>query len=460
MSRTGETLDVAPGTVGGALSASATTADQALPIIETFRTGAGSMRWGITRDAYATRLVDLVKNPDLFDQGGLNLCGPAVVMRSWARRDPVAYVRYAIDLYEKGTGSIGSLTVSPGSDMLNANYPTIVPRMNPVSPPADWATMGALRDSANWFWDFEGTPEEDFAAINMPREVTNWMKATGLYRNVRNEGNWFITKGLDHAKNLQPGINRDIILLINSHLLKPVDNQNRVMSAFPNHYIALLSPITESGGVVTFDYWSWGAVTRSAMMPTEQFESNYYGAVIAEGGQLTYDVRGGVPIIGQAKSKDCWAASATMMVSWRDQASHSVDDVVNAAGPPYPDKYANNTGIAWTEARTFLNALGLRDEPPADYSAEQVLDFLKLYGPLWVTTEESPAGSFAPHARIITGIFGDGTPDGTFLRLNNPLPVGAGSQNVESYRSFMAKFDELALEEIGHGGVGVQIFHF
>jgi Papain-like cysteine protease AvrRpt2 len=62
------------------------------------------------------------------------------------------------------------------------------------------------------------------------------------------------------------------------------------------------------------------------------------------------------------------------------------------------------------------------------HSVEGMLQLLKTHGPIWVTTDEDPSALFAIHARIITGMVGDGTPDGTLLRVTDP----AGAQATPS----------------------------
>ncbi|WP_258389042.1 papain-like cysteine protease family protein [Paenibacillus spongiae] len=55
-----------------------------------------------------------------------------------------------------------------------------------------------------------------------------------------------------------------------------------------------------------------------------------------------------------------------------------------------------------------------------NYSVDGIEYLLKLYDPLWATTDEDPTANFSIHARIISGISGDGTPDGTLLRIIDP----------------------------------------
>lgn len=168
---------------------------------------------------------------------------------------------------------------------------------------------------------------------------------------------------------------------------------------------------------------------------------------VSEGGRarFNYNVPGIVPLIAQPKTKACWATAAAMMVGWRDQMSYSIEEVVEMAGADYLTKFKNNKGLYSSEKPLFLASLGLHSEPPMSYPVSAFLSLLKTNGPLWVTTDEDPGKAFAVHARIVTGMFGDGTTNGTFLRINDP---DGGRQYTESYRDFVKKFEELSNKSI------------
>jgi hypothetical protein len=148
--------------------------------------------------------------------------------------------------------------------------------------------MSALRDDANAFNDFEGTPEEDVAGLTTPAELASWLTSTGVYRSVRDEGNWVFTKSLRHALGLSPSANTDVVLLIHAHVLKAAaaagqkKDDGLILRAFPNHFVVLTSPVWQMpDGKVKFSCWTWGATLNVEVEPNV-FEANYYGAVIAE----------------------------------------------------------------------------------------------------------------------------------------------------------------------------------
>lgn len=269
-----------------ALGNSSTVA-QALPGIASFAARTGTSRWKLARADVARRLEEVTRDPSLIQQGSLNLCGPAAFFRCWAERDPVSFVRYAIQLYEDGYGYIGNYKVTPGGDLVGQDYAAVVPRMKVVCPVAEWMFMSALRDEANAFNDFEGTPEEDVAGLTTPAELADWFKSTGVYRNVRDEGNWVFTKSLSHARGLSPSANTDVALLIHAHVLANAaaggkKKDSGLLQGFPNHFVVLKSPVWQlPNGKVKFECWTWGGNVTVEVDPNV-FEANYYGAVIGE----------------------------------------------------------------------------------------------------------------------------------------------------------------------------------
>lgn len=69
-------------------------------------------------------------------------------------------------------------------------------------------------------------------------------------------------------------------MLVNAAML-PNQDLPFIMKVTPNHYIGLESKLRVNGGMVQFDYWTWGNPIASLSIPTATFEKHYYGAVIA-----------------------------------------------------------------------------------------------------------------------------------------------------------------------------------
>jgi hypothetical protein len=152
-----------------------------------------------------------------------------------------------------------------------------------------------------------------------------------------------------------------------------------------------------------------------------------------------YTVSGIVPIIAQPSSMSCWATVATMLKSWKDSASYTIETVVDAAGAEYRTMYDNDTGLPTAKTGDFATAMGFKTEPPMSYTVSGFRALIENFGPLIVIDDEDLSPNWALHARVVRGIYGDGTPDGTFIRINDPA---GGRQYTESYIAFMQKYEQ------------------
>lgn len=253
----------------------------AIAKLNQFKAKPGQGAWtGLDRGDVADGLIDLVSDPDKVKQGSLGVCGAAVFFNVWIEADPLAFVKYATALYDKGEAQIGTLEIEAGSDLRAKDYNQVVPNMDVVVPPADWMVLSALRDSENLIFDYEGTPQEDFSGGTSASEIASWLRATGLFRTVKDESSAILGDDLAHAKTLNPTANRKVILFMDTNMI--LDSKPKGKS---RHFVTLRSKVSEiAGGHVDFKFWTWGRPTEQVKQPLTKarFESTYLGAVIAE----------------------------------------------------------------------------------------------------------------------------------------------------------------------------------
>ncbi|HBG58246.1 MAG TPA: hypothetical protein DDX07_09565 [Porphyromonadaceae bacterium] len=164
-----------------------------------------------------------------------------------------------------------------------------------------------------------------------------------------------------------------------------------------------------------------------------------------------YTVPGIVPIIAQPSSMTCWATVATMMMSWKDKKSHTIEAAMDKAGAKYRAMFDANQGLPAEEHGDFAKACKMTGEPPMCYTVNGMRELLELHGPLIVIADEAPGDLWAIHARVVRGIYGDGTVDGTSLRINDPA---GGRRYTESFRAFTTKYEEVA------DAPRLQVMHF
>ena len=145
-----------------------------------------------------------------------------------------------------------------------------------------------------------------------------------------------------------------------------------------------------------------------------------------------------VPPIAQPTDNTCWAAAATMMISWRDNTVYDIPVALQRAGQSYVDAFTENNPLDSISKPLFLAALRLSFEFGATYTPAGLCDLIRNNGPIWVTTKEGAEDSFSVHARILVEVFGDGGPDTTMTRFIDP---DGGSSSVETVSQFTKKFE-------------------
>lgn len=217
-----------------------------------------------------SRIQQLKQHPHLFNQGALGLCTAAAFYRHMIQRDPGGFENFANTLYRTGVGYLGELRVRPGSDLRRVDYPALVSSTPNFPPQADWMLMSALRDSENWFFDYEGTTDESTAIKTSAKELSEWYEETGFYNSVV----YSQERTLDQIKSIHKTNNNHIALWIHVSLLQPSRG---------THIITLESPmvIDEAAGTITFDYWTWGQPVRTGNFSLADFEAAYLGVITA-----------------------------------------------------------------------------------------------------------------------------------------------------------------------------------
>lgn len=243
----------------------------------------------LSRDDVGIGLLMRVANPGLIRQGRTSLCGPAALLFNVATDAPAYYARFGIELFEEGRGIIYRLVVKPGPDC--REYQPDPSHIDPV----DWLTLASIRDSENWFFDYdtikpgEGVTFFDLTAgPNLPNEVVRWFQLAG-FRDVVSDTNLTTATAplqdgrIEVVNNLLARGYR-VVLLIDPNMLE-ADDQTKG-SLIPKHWVGLRAPITRSGGNVSTTVFTWGSgdykVPQGAALSEADFTKNFYGYVAAK----------------------------------------------------------------------------------------------------------------------------------------------------------------------------------
>jgi N-acetyl-anhydromuramyl-L-alanine amidase AmpD len=174
-----------------------------------------------------------------------------------------------------------------------------------------------------------------------------------------------------------------------------------------------------------------------------------------------------VEVMGQPENYSCWATAASMVVGWRDKVSLDIQALKKW--------FTGNTGVSSDSGlyahdnQKLADTLGLVAEPPQSYSVDGFRRLLENYGPLWVGIHTEDGWG---HAVAVSGLYGDGTPDNTYVRIHdpwgrvpgtpgkpgyhNPTP-GQGSRYTLTFSEFGKEYEAFASST--DGNVNVQILH-
>lgn len=218
-----------------------------------------------------TRLMDLRNNANLFNQGGIGLCTAAAFYHNIIQKNPIGFGLFAKQLHAEGMGYLNKLKIAPGDSILNVDYNILAKNYGNMPPQADWMLMAALRDSQNWFLNFDGAPDENVAFNTSASELSEWYNGTGFYSTVVFSND----TDLDEIKKVIKSGNNHVALWIKISMLGDPRPST--------HIITLESPliINEAANSVTFDYWTWGQPVKSLQTTLDNFKSSYLGAIIA-----------------------------------------------------------------------------------------------------------------------------------------------------------------------------------
>jgi hypothetical protein len=159
--------------------------------------------------------------------------------------------------------------------------------------------------------------------------------------------------------------------------------------------------------------------------------------------RVPYRVPGLIVPLKQPSGMACWATSYTIMVSWRRQQCLAIRDAVAELGPKWLAYYDKNTGTSPYDNIEFARTARLSYEPLMSFSIDGWASLLRRHGLLWLSYGWEAAGlNGLPvrgrHIIIISGLEGDGSPDGTRVVYIDP---GDGQSHVEPFMTFVADYE-------------------
>jgi hypothetical protein len=147
--------------------------------------------------------------------------------------------------------------------------------------------------------------------------------------------------------------------------------------------------------------------------------------------------------IRQPSPMSCWATVYAMMKSWKLRSPLSVKSAVAGLGAPWDDYYLKEKGLPAGKEKEFVKAIGMRTEPPANYTIAAYVEMLQQRGPLWIITGDG----ISSHARLLIAVYGPWKAEGikayqeTVFEFIDP---SSGTYQYESGLQFAEKFEREA----------------
>jgi hypothetical protein len=170
------------------------------------------------------------------------------------------------------------------------------------------------------------------------------------------------------------------------------------------------------------------------------------------------DIEYSVQPIAQSMSMSCWAAAASMLLSWKNGLAYTELQVAQQAGPDYEVDFTSNNGLTGPEVGSFATALGLAAEAPQNWTVDGYAALLSSHGPLWVGSIIIDANSIYKHVRVLSGMIGDGTFDGTIALIIDP---DGARPYQESLTDFASELENIAKVDLSAGSdLNPQVIHF
>jgi hypothetical protein len=230
----------------------------------------------LDRATIAAGLLARLEDPTKIDQGHTGLCPSAAVVYTLARTNAVGYAKAVTELFDQGKTKIGDWTLDPCDDLRN-----YAPPSNTDVPQVDWIIMASIRDSENWFIDYQSESDNGGAWGN---EVAKWLRKAG-YKEVVEDWNYVCNKTIPNLKKAEELYEKDyqVCLLIDKDLL---EGETSIISR-PNHWVVLADKIATTyapKGAVYATVFTWGKkrnIPAKAMI-LDDFIDYYYGFVAAK----------------------------------------------------------------------------------------------------------------------------------------------------------------------------------
>ncbi|MBE0677441.1 MAG: hypothetical protein IH592_01625, partial [Bacteroidales bacterium] len=174
--------------------------------------------------------------------------------------------------------------------------------------------------------------------------------------------------------------------------------------------------------------------------------------------QTPVDIYYHVPFIPQPTNVSCWSSSIAMILWWRENEEAQMclmdaltPEEVERTLPFFEHYFGSGLSPYDTSPLEFYDLVPVQ---PMSFPVDMLADFLR-HGPVWVAYNGcgNPVVN-CPHAVVIVGMHGDGTPENTVLIIHDPdagtgvYPnLGVRDREME-FNEFVQRLNEYAVPRL------------
>lgn len=249
----------------------------ATALVSTFAAASGAGVWpGLSRATLASELKTRLGAPSTVHQRQTPFCGPASFTRALIIDKPDDYAQAAIDLFNTGAATIGTLKLKPGNSVRGS-----APQNGTNQ--ADWIMLASIRDSGNAVLSAGGLFGGNLAGITVPGTLAGWFTAAGFSTVINNAGVAQTVPAARAAQILTANAYRTthhVVMFIDADVMDK-DDQDDEISMFPDHWVTLTTAIADGGTLayndpISMSVFSWGRIAPIPEVATKPLQKKYF----------------------------------------------------------------------------------------------------------------------------------------------------------------------------------------
>ncbi|MCO6438438.1 MAG: hypothetical protein J5J06_15215 [Phycisphaerae bacterium] len=170
-------------------------------------------------------------------------------------------------------------------------------------------------------------------------------------------------------------------------------------------------------------------------------------------------IRWSIAPLQQPSRMSCWSTVATMMLTWREQRSLSINYAMESLGPQWKQLHTADRGLPPELISELAAAMQLTVHAPQTFHPRAYLRMLIDHGPIWINT--TVPGSMRSHARLLIGA--SSASNGHDDLLMEFIDPAVGTIRIEDFATFLASYEKEAQAIVDTGRpepLRTQVLHF